>query len=876
MAKSTHSYRSQQSSSTYWQEFLLVAKTHWAEYRKKPLLNIGFMISLAIATSTLLCILILNDASKQQYHQANTRLKSPIAFHVVHKQKKLISVDDFSRLRALGFHQLNGIHWVKKRLSTGKSISLYGLDILPLVLSAPERYQVNNINVSKQYAATLGLESAIGTYPKQLHLTDKKGTAEQVLAKSSLPLHINNINDWGNVALLDITHLWQLFPDTKGFSHFSSSYMSPEQQSRLATLLPEHLTIQAVWSLEEREGFADALHLNLAALAILGFIVSMFIAYQAGDQAWKKRSELAAQLRLLGVELKLIKAVMLTESIVLTFIAGVMGLGIAIALVGALLPVLGLTLEQLYQLRLTGHFQWQWHYGLWALLLSGSAVFLSLVKQFNVISSAQVALSARQKAPTFSYKLSAITAMGLMLAFVFLPNISEQHTWHHLMLKYGLLLLASVALLPVILKYMLVLLSKVVKRFSLRFIFKDASQQVGRRYLPLAAFYLALTASISAALMVHSFESAFVSYLNQLLNSDAFVSYNPSDKEKVSQWIKRQESISGHALYEHTTVQFRTKLFLEKNGLENHGSDKNDLSKNGLGKHKLAKHGLEKVSVYALANKRQSQGLLFKEGGLSDDIQATNYQSQQSPKSQKNQLSACYINEQFSFKHQVKLKQVVDFEQGSSKLSCQVMGIYYDYGNHGLAVKIPTDYAHTYLSNWSESGFGLYFKSGVELSKQQIIEGLNVQDDQVFIPQQIKKLALDVFKQTFVLTQAIAFVLLSIACFGLFLSANGLELARKPDLHILSSLGYSRIELLKHMLTQWFVLAGGAVLLSWPVATILANALVSQILPVSFGWSMPLSLDVLAFAISSLLGLAILLPALGIPLYKLNVRASLS
>ena len=137
-------------------------------------------------------------------------------------------------------------------------------------------------------------------------------------------------------------------------------------------------------------------------------------------------------------------------------------------------------------------------------------------------------------------------------------------------------------------------------------------------------------------------------------------------------------------------------------------------------------------------------------------------------------------------------------------------------------------------------------------------------------------MALAIFKQTFVLTQAIAFVLLTIACFGLFLSANNLELARKPDLYTLSSLGYSRIELFSHMLMQWLLLAFGVLLLSWPVAGLLAKALVAKVLPASFGWSMPLVLDIAPFAITSITGLIILLPALAIPLYKLNVRASLS
>ena len=62
-----------------------------------------------------------------------------------------------------------------------------------------------------------------------------------------------------------------------------------------------------------------------------------------------------------------------------------------------------------------------------------------------------------------------------------------------------------------------------------------------------------------------------------------------------------------------------------------------------------------------------------------------------------------------------------------------------------------------------------------------------LEEQQIYEPQQIKKRALAVFSQTFVLIQAISAILLAIACFGLFLSANSLELARKTDLYILYS-----------------------------------------------------------------------------------------
>ena len=791
-----------------YSEFLLVVKAHIAEYLNKPLLNLGFIFSLAIATSTLLCILVLNHASQQQYREANNRLKSPIAFNIVPQDGHTISIEDFSRLRELGFHQLGAAHVFRKTLLNGKKITFRAIDILPLVLTMPASFTSKSINISKEYAFALEIKTK-----DNMVLADKR----------ALKVNYHEVNDWGPIALLDIALAWELFPDIKGFSHLMVAAMPEHEIARLETELPTYLSIQEAWSLEEREGFADALHLNLSALAILGFIVSLFIAYQAASQAWTKRGELAAQLRLLGVELGTIQKVMLCESFILTLLASLIGIVISIALVSILLPILGLTLDQLYQLRLSGHFQWTWQYSLWAFGISALAVVVALIKQFKTIGSAQISLSARSVNKPFNFKSTLLMALLLLIAFFLWPS----NNWYHLMFKYGLLLMTSVMILPNLLRYFLQGLASITHSFRLKFVFKDASQQVGRRYLPLAAFYLALTSSISAALMVNSFETSFVAYLNQLLNSDLFISYKTDQKAKIETWLKQQDEVEGYVLFQQT----------------------------------IAKYNEDTVDIYTLASQEQQNSLLLKE----------HYKAPIT--SEKN---TCYINEQLAFKQLISLRQVINVEQGNKTMSCQVVGIYYDYGNQGFAIKMFEQYAIKRFSGWNEIGFGVFFKPGANLNKQVVIKQLLLDEEQVFEPEQIKLLALGIFEQTFVLTQAIAFVLLSIACFGLFLSANSLELGRKSDLYILSSLGYSRLELFGHMLLQWFLLACGAILLSWPVAIVLANALVGQVLPASFGWSMPLVIDIAPFAASSLLGLVILMPALGIPLYKLNVRANLS
>ncbi len=810
-------------------EFFLVLKAHLAEYSNKPLLNLGFILSLAIATSTLLCILVLNHASEQQYQTANSRLKSPVAFYIVANEGRTIDISDFSQLKKQGFHQLAPTHFFRKTLTSGEKITFRAMDILPLALTMPESFKTKQINLSYDYAKTLGLTKASTHSSTETSTTATNNTDNQVRLVDGEPfnIHYNQINDWGKVALIDLPLAWQIFPDIKGFSHLVVATISESEKARLAQLLPEHLAIQESWSLQELTGFANALHLNLLALAILGFIVCLFIAFQAANQAWQKRGELAAQLRLLGVELASIQKVMLCEALALTLIASIIGIVISFVLVSILLPVLGITLEQLYQLRQTGHFQWHWLYSFWAFVISGIAVFLALLKQFRVISSAKIALTARDVPQSFNYKVSAAIGITLMTVFLLWPEVYAKNSWHQLMIKYGLLLIASVALLPNLLSYLLRIMSYFSHSFRLNFVIKDANQQVGRRYLPLAAFYLALTASISAALMVNSFEKSFTAYLDQLLSSDLFISYNPQQKDHVEAWLAQQDTIDEYIIFKETT----------------------------------AKYGDSTLAVHALMSAKQQQSLLFK--------------SQSSKQGITEQFN-CYINEQLSLKQSLALDEQLTIKQGQQTFNCIITAIFYDYGNQGYSVKVPLKANKIPLSAWRERGVGVYFNDSNRLSKQEIAEQLGLDEQQIFEPEQIKIMALAIFKQTFVLTQAIAFVLLTIACFGLFLSANNLELARKPDLYTLSSLGYSRIELFSHMLMQWLLLAFGVLLLSWPVAGLLAKALVAKVLPASFGWSMPLVLDIAPFAITSITGLIILLPALAIPLYKLNVRASLS
>jgi len=864
-------------------ELTQLIKTQVAEYRHKPLLNLGFIFSLAIATSTLLSILILNHASKQEYQQANAKLSSPISYTVMAKERGNLSIEDFANLRKQGFTELMPILSFSKTLSSGQRISFKGIDLLGLSIAQPDHYNINQVMLNAEYAKKLSLSTE-----QPLTFTREKKAKNSLNNNGGNDLKNNNsdtkpfdnfstnllikmINNQGlgNIAIIDINTAWQIFDDVTGFSYLIVNEITETKLAQLEDVLPAHLVLQQSWSLDERSGFADALHLNLMALAILAFVVSLFIAFQAANQAWHNRSELMSKLRLLGVALFSIRFALAIEAIFLILVASLIGVVIAVLLVSALLPILGLTLNQLYNLNTSGYLAWNWQYFIWSVFITSVAVFIALVKQYFIINNQKISFFAKQIKTNTSDTLFFKQATGFALVATFSFFIWPEADWHHIMVKYALLLFVGLSLLPLFLLIALKGLNQLVQQFRLKFILQDTVNQITRRFLPLAAFYIALTTSIAAALMVNSFESAFVKYLDQNLSEDLYVRFNQGKKSELANWLAKNDNVDEYYLYyqalakvdwldtESTELQLKTQIKQQ-----------------------------DTIGITTVKSQRQFDAIVFK--SLPNELISVEKRFDSRDNAAKIAIeqfssNACFINEQLALKRNVVLNDKINISQNSGKFNCTVSGIYFDYGNPSFEVTLFTEFAVKEIRNLTELGFGVFLKddddanSEINLAdvKQRLLDEVAIEDNQVFAPESIKKMALKLFSQTFLLTQAIAAILLSIACFGLFLSANNLELARKEDLFVLVSLGYSRLALFTHMLTQWLLLACGCILLSWPVALLIAQSLVTKVLPSSFGWSMPLVLDLTSFSSSSLIGLLCLIPALFMPLRTLTSRKKL-
>ncbi len=111
----------------------------------------------------------------------------------------------------------------------------------------------------------------------------------------------------------------------------------------------------------------------------------------------------------------------------------------------------------------------------------------------------------------------------------------------------------------------------------------------------------------------------------------------------------------------------------------------------------------------------------------------------------------------------------------------------------------------------------------------------------------LRQSALQIFDQTFSITQALTLVALVVASIGLYNALLGLKLNQAPSLALLESMGVSARE--RQSLQLWRALGVGATVLvvALPVGILMAWLLCTVVNPRAFGWSLQLNLSPNAF-----------------------------
>ena len=835
------------------------------------------MASLIIAASGLSAVLVINSSAKQSYNTQQQYLVPNVTHTISSNSSTLkLSKQDYAALRTKGFNQLVAVAQTKQQLYinqqsiTRRRIDFTGIDTfslfaLPAFSNAIPLAEQGN--ASKQSSAkampqtnknnqlitqlNIGQPSAV-LHPQLLERLNSAKTDEDKLDEASSKVTQSATNALttgqfttkagellptlvaienaalGNDIIMDIAELYRLYPSAELSMLLFVGELSQRQEEALKQLLPKHLQLNSVDKGQQDSELTSSFHLNLMAMALLMFVVCLFIVVNAVNLLLNSRLAWLKICRQLGISRQQLFFVQLTEIVLLTFIASLSGVLLGIALAKLASPTVQATLENLYSVEvgfgqvsvLSLLFQ------VFGICLVGSvcATFIPLNKLNNQLAQTKdVPLSGFKqrfwkRATWFCFAIFAV------LAYVLLNY--AQALWL-LLIATALVILSGCCLLlanyPSMLK---VIQGFIPDRFPLLQVSSRQSVALsGKTKIACCAFFIAATSNIGMNLMVDSFRGATVGWLEQRLAADYYV-YNNGEPNITE--LARNTGV---------TVYQRLENYISFQG--------------------------KKIQQFSYpSDEFNQQAMVFYDQGKNENLWA-----------EFSQGKGVIVNQQFAFGFKYRIDDFIDLPHPSTGnvSSYKILGITYDFGSPYAQVLMPFD-----MFELSKSKCCIYALKGTESSinllRENMLQAGFEPETQLLKTAQLMALSMQAFDNTFIITDGLNVVTLLVAALSLACAIIVLMNDIRPQNMLIRSLGVSALKTQALALYQYLLLCFVALLLATPFGILLSWVLIFDINYQAFSWTYPLIINPMKILQIYATSLLVVTAVIAIPIVRAGRR----
>lgn len=608
--------------------------------------------------------------------------------------------------------------------------------------------------------------------------------------------------------------------------------LEPADVERVRALLPPGSELQEVGAASRslRE-MARAFQMNLQALALLALIVGMFLIYNSVAFSVVQRRELLGTLRALGVTRREILVTLLTEALALGVAGTILGLLLGIVLSATLLTLVTRTMNDLYfamevqRLDLAAD-----------LLLRDAALALAA----TLLAALGPALEAASAPPRGAMRrselegrvrtavplgaLAGVAAFLLGLALLAVPSRS-------LVLTLGAslgLVMGSSLLVPWLGARMLDGARPLLRRLlgvEGGMAAGGVTASLSRTAVALTALTLAVAVTVGMGVMVDSFRTTFVRWLDFYLACDVYVSSPALESSRGTRSmdlgvVERLSSASGaSAVYRYRRATVGTD-----------GAPAN---------------------VAALQFDGRNDGSLrFAEGDAQDALRGFHE-------------GEVVVSEPFAFKRDLRVGDALRLRTDRGLQPFRVAGVYYDYGSdQGL---VMMDLA-TYRRHWSDPGVtSMAFLTAPGVSAADLAKELRRragpgQDLLIRSNREIRDLSLGVFERTFTVTGVLRMLAVGVAFVGILTALMALQLEQAREVALLRALGMTPGEVWRLVTIQTGLMGLVAGVLALPQGVLLGWIALAFLQRRSFGWTLEFHLDpgILVQAVALAVGAALL------------------
>jgi putative ABC transport system permease protein len=212
---------------------------------------------------------------------------------------------------------------------------------------------------------------------------------------------------------------------------------------------------------------------------------------------------------------------------------------------------------------------------------------------------------------------------------------------------------------------------------------------------------------------------------------------------------------------------------------------------------------------------------------------------------------AVIVSEPFAYRHNLPpTGGAVTLRTAAGDVTFPVVAIYYDYSSDQGTILMARE---IYARHWNDSGLsGLAVYVGPGSDPAAVADSLRAALRgtalQVRVNRALREQALVVFDRTFAITNALRILAVVVAFIGVLSALMALQIERSRELATLQALGLTAGQLWRLTLLETGLMGATAGLLSLPTGYVLALVLVYVINLRSFGWTIQMTLDPWVFA----------------------------
>ena len=589
------------------------------------------------------------------------------------------------------------------------------------------------------------------------------------------------------------------------------------QIEHIQAILPANAQLQTV---EARTGAVEqmtaAFRLNLTALSLLALVVGMFLIYNTMTFSVVQRRSLLGTLRCLGVTRKEIFRLIVGESLIVGVVGAAFGAALGTLMGQGAVRMVTQTINDLFFVLTVRGIQ----IPLTSLLKGGLLGILA-----TVMSAAPPAWEAASVSPRSALTRSTLetktqravwyaAALGLFISIA--GSLLLTIPTHNLVISFAAtfaIIIGFALMAPLFTKALMNITTNLTGRVlgSLgRMAPRDVINALSRTGVAIAALMVAVSVTIGVSLMVGSFRYTVITWLEETLQGDVYISapglaaaqpsipLDPKVLPIIQDWpgVRRADvlrsatvdSPSGpvHIAATNNPTLVDERIFLSASG------EAEEMRK--------ALDGGAILVSEPLANRL---GLIGKGNALTLFTETGAY----------------------------------DFP---------ITGIYYDYASTQGTVLMTLSTYRKYWNDTSLTAASLRLDMGAD--PDQVADDLAkalkpIQRLQIRPNQALREEVLVVFDRTFAITRALQILATIVAFVGILSALLSLELERQRELGILRAIGLTTRQLWSLVMVETGLMGGVAGLLAMPTGFVLAVILIYIINRRSFGWTLQMQVE---------------------------------